>query len=462
MKRPILFSTLCCVVFLITSVYAQKTALAEAADWKAGVARVVITPKQPMAMAGFASRNHPSEGTLHDLWAKALALEDANGKKALLITTDLLGFPKDVSNHIRDRIKSKFGLDRDQVLLNSSHTHSGPVLQDALTDIYLLDAVQLEKIKQYSLALEDQIVKLAGEALGKMEPAALYAQNGVTRFEVNRRNNPVATLTKVTELKGPSDWAVPVIKVVNKKGELKAIAFGYACHNTVLERYEWSGDYAGFAQIEVEKYHPGTTAMFFQGAGADQNPLPRGTVPLAKQYGRELAAAVDRVIEEDMRKLPATLSTAYSEINLPLGAVPNKEELTQIAKTTPVAYQKRWAERMIGKIDKGEQLIRSYPYPVQVWSIGGQALVALGGELTVEYSIITKQMFGQDAFVLGYSNDVMTYIPSCSILQEGGYEGDAARMVYGMPAKWDVTVETRILNEVILQAEKAGVPKIVR
>ncbi|MBB5439931.1 hypothetical protein HDC92_003627 [Pedobacter sp. AK017] len=462
MKRPILFSTLCCVVFLSTSVYAQKTALAEAADWKAGVARVVITPKQPMAMAGFASRNHPSEGTLHDLWAKALALEDANGKKALLITTDLLGFPKDVSNHIRDRIKSKFGLDRDQVLLNSSHTHSGPVLQDALTDIYLLDAVQLEKIKQYSLALEDQIVKLAGEALGKMEPAALYAQNGVTRFEVNRRNNPVATLTKVAELKGPSDWAVPVIKVVNKKGELKAIAFGYACHNTVLERYEWSGDYAGFAQIEVEKYHPGTTAMFFQGAGADQNPLPRGTVPLAKQYGRELAAAVDRVIEEDMRKLPATLSTAYSEINLPLGAVPNKEELTQIAKTTPVAYQKRWAERMIGKIDKGEQLIRSYPYPVQVWSIGGQALVALGGELTVEYSIITKQMFGQDAFVLGYSNDVMTYIPSCSILQEGGYEGDAARMVYGMPAKWDVTVETRILNEVILQAEKAGVPKIVR
>jgi neutral ceramidase len=460
MKRTILFSILSCFVFLSTA-SAQKK-VPEQTDWKAGVARVVITPKQPMAMAGFASRNHPSEGTLHDLWAKALALEDAKGKKAILITTDLLGFPKDVSNHIRDRIKTKFGLERDQIILNSSHTHSGPVLQDALTDIYVLDAEALEKIKQYSLALEDQIVKLAGDALGKMEPAALYSQNGVTRFEVNRRNNPVNTLTKVTELKGPSDHAVPVIKVVNKKGELKAIAFGYACHNTVLEGYQWSGDYAGFAQIEVEKYHPGTTAMFFQGAGADQNPLPRGTAPLAKQYGRELAAAVDRVIEEDMRKLPATLSTAYSEIDLPLGAIPDKEELSKIAKTTPVAYQKRWAERMISKLDKGEQLIRSYPYPVQVWSIGGQALVALGGELTVEYAIITKQMFGQDAFVLGYSNDVMTYIPSCSILQEGGYEGDAARMVYGMPGKWDVTVENRILNEIVKQAEKAGVPKIIR
>lgn len=462
MKRSVLFSTLSCVVFLSTSIYAQKTAHAEAADWKAGVARVVITPKQPMAMAGFASRNHPSEGKLHDLWAKALALQAANGKKVLLVTTDLLGLPQEVSNHIRDRIKTRFGLERDQVILNSSHTHSGPVLQHALSDIYLLDADQLEKVKQYSITLEDQLVKLAGDALSKMEPVSLYALNGVTRFQVNRRNNPVSTLTKVTALQGPNDYAVPVIKILDKKGKLKTIAFGYACHPTTLEIYKWSGDYVGFAQLELEKAHPGVTAMFFQGAGADQNPLPRGTVPLAKQYGKELAAAVDRVIEENMRKLPATVSSAYSEIDLPLGAIPDKQELSKIAKTTPVAYQKRWAERMISKLDKGEQLIRTYPYPVQVWSLGGQPIVALGGELTIEYSIRVKKVFGQDTFVLGYSNDVMTYIPSCTILKEGGYEGDAARMVYGLPAKWDLTIEEKILNEVAALAEKAGVPKIAK
>ena len=68
--------------------------------------------------------------------------------------------------------------------------------------------------------------------------------------------------------------------------------FGYACHPTVLDGYEWSGDYPGFAQIELEKSYPGTVAMFFQGTGADMNPLPRRTVPLAQQYGEELAAAV--------------------------------------------------------------------------------------------------------------------------------------------------------------------------
>lgn len=455
MKQPILFLILYLSVFLSVA-YGQST---DNNAWKAGVARMVITPKEPLAMAGFAVRTHPSEGMLHDLWAKALVMEDAKGKKSVLVTTDLLGLPQEVSNNIRDRINVKFGLTRDQIILNSSHTHSGPVLQNALSDIYLLDTEQLERVKKYSHILEDKIVALVGDALSKLEPVTLYAQNGVTRFQVNRRNNPVATLTKVTELQGPNDYAVPVIKVINKKGALKAIAFGYACHPTVLDGYQWSGDYVGFAQIELEKAHPGTTAMFFQGAGADQNPLPRHTVPLAKQYGRELAAAVDRVLEEDMRKLPATLTTAYAEINLPLAPLPTRDELEKIVKTSPVEYQKRWAGRMIAKINNGEQLLKSYPYPVQVWSLGGQPLVSLGGELTIEYSIKIKQMFGQDTFVLGYCNDVMTYIPSCTILQEGGYEGDVARMVYGLPAKWDVTIETRILKEVITQAEKAGVLK---
>jgi len=357
MKKTIQILTSLCFIFL-------NTVQAQQADWKAGVARMVITPKQHMAMAGFAVRTHPSEGKLHDLWAKALALQDASGKKVVLVTSDLLGLPKAVSDQIRDRIQSKYGITRDQIILNSSHTHSGPVLQNALSDIYLLDAAQLEQVKQYSRALEDYIVKLVGDALGKMEPAEVYAQNGVTRFQVNRRNNPVATLTRVTELQGPNDFAVPVLKVLNKKGELKAITFGYACHPTVLEIYQWSGDYAGFAQLELEKSHPGATAMFFQGAGADQNPLPRHTIPLAKQYSRELAAAVDRVLEEDMRKLPAALTTAYSEVNLPMAPLPSKEELSKISQTAPVAYQKRWAERILGKLQNGEQLSRLYPYPV--------------------------------------------------------------------------------------------------
>ena len=450
------FINLLIILFaFISPVLAQNNATL---DWKAGVSKADITPKMPMPMAGFAARTHSSEGTLHPIWAKALALQDSKGNKAVMISSDLLGFPKDVSDRIRDRIKSNYGLDRAQILLNSSHTHSGPVIGDALTDIYILDNQQVEQIKKYTKILEDQIVEMVGLAIKNMEPAGLYAQNGVTRFQVNRRNNAANLLTQLTELQGPNDYAVPVIKVLNAKGDIKAIAFGYACHPTVLNGYDWSGDYPGFSQIELERLYPGATALFFQSAGADQNPLPRNTIPLAKQYGKELAAAVERVLEEDMKKLPSALMTSYSELNLPLATPPTESEYTNFINTTTIPYQKRWAERMRAMIRAGEKLVTSYPYPVQVWSIGDQAIVSLGGELLIEYAIKIKQMLGADAFVYGYSNDVMAYVPSSLVLKEGSYEGES-HTVYGLPSKWQVGIETRILNEVIKLSEKNGLIK---
>lgn len=457
MKISIISLTVSLIILSCSPASAQNAATNY--NWKAGVSSVKITPSESMPMAGFASRTHSSEGTLHDIWAKALLIEDSKGKRAVMISSDLLGFPKVISDPIRDRIKAQYGLGRDQILLNSSHTHSGPVIGDALSDVYLLDKQQIESVKKYSKILEDQIVKLVGDALKNMEPVELFSQNGVTRFQVNRRNNSAILLTQLTELQGPNDFAVPVLKAVNKNGNLKAIAFGYACHPTVLSGYDWSGDYPGYAQIELEKDHPGTTALFFQSSGADQNPLPRHTVPLARQYGRELAAAVDRVLEEDMRKLPSTLITSYSELDLPLAASPTEAELTKFINTSTVPYQKRWAERYLNKIKAGEKLMTSYPYPVQVWSIGNLPLVSLGGELLVEYGIKIKQMLGEDTFVYGYSNDVMSYIPSSTVLKEGGYEGESAHMVYGLPSKWQVGIETRILNEVIKLSEKTGLLK---
>ena len=159
-------------------------------------------------------------------------------------------------------------------------------------DIYPLDDAQLAKITRYSRWLETRIVDLVGQAMRNLAPASLASGNGVTRFQVNRRNNNDALLTQLTELKGPNDYAVPVIKVLDAKGRVKAIAFAYACHPTTLDGYEWSGDYVSYAQMELEKAYPGATALFFQGAGADQNPLPRRSVALARQYGRELSAAV--------------------------------------------------------------------------------------------------------------------------------------------------------------------------
>ncbi len=453
----ILFSYLLVFPFYYTGTASGQSPSAN--DWKAGVSRAAITPEKPIWLAGYASRDHPSEGVLTDLWVKVLAIEDAGGKKALLITCDLLGFPKKISDQIRDQIAVKYGLARSRIILSYTHTHSGPVLTDALSDIYPLDEYQSEVISEYSHFLEKRIVDLSGEAIKAMVPARIYSRAGVTRFQVNRRNNNEASLTPLTALRGPNDYSVPVLKVTDTTGNLMAVVFGYACHATVLDIYMISGDYPGFAQIEMEKLHPGATAMFFQGAGADQNPLPRRTIPLAIQYGKELAAAVERVLNEDMNKLEPVLTTAYSEVDLTFAPPPSKDSLIKILNG-PEGYQKRWASRQLERLEKDGSLMTTYPYPVEIWKLGDQVIMALGGEVVVEYSIGLKKLFGQGIFVMGYVNDDMAYIPSETILKEGGYEGESSQMVYGLPAKWSSGIQSVIFGEMRKLALKSGIKEV--
>lgn len=472
------FTALTILCFLQIGMGSNALGFNSVNEWKAGVARVVITPGESMWMAGYGSRDHASEGKMHDLWAKALALEDGGGKRCILITTDLCAIPKDLSDRIRDQLKINNNLSREQIIINCSHTHSGPVIENSLTNIYPLDAVETKKVKKYTEELEKKIVALASAAFKSLESVDVFSENGSARFQVNRRNNNEPSLLFQLELKGPNDYAVPVIKVANKSGKIIAVAFGYACHNTVLNGYEWSGDYAGFAQIELEKMYPGTTALFFQGAGADQNPLPRRTIPLAKQYGKELAYAVESVLTNTMRKLSPSLMMAYTEVQLPLNNPPSKEDLITMSNDS-LGYKQRSANFILNKMKKGEKLIRSYPYPILVWKLGDQPMVALGGEVVVHYAIEIKKMFGPKTFVLGYSNDVMAYIPSVTILRESNdksdgyafydpvnkssiaYEGGlSTQLLYGLPSTWASDIETVIFGGVERMAKQIGLPLI--
>lgn len=433
----LLICVICCSVC-----QAQKKTSSDI--WKVGMARKNITPTTSMWMAGYAARTSPSEGKLHDLWAKALTLEDSEGHRALLITMDLLGIPKGFSDKLRDKIKEKFGLEKSQIILSSSHTHSGPVLSNALKYIYPMDSTEWGKVDQYTKDLGMILLRLVDESMKNMKPARIYTQNGIVRFQVNRRNNKESALLSTTVLNGPNDYAVPVIKVEDLNKNLIAIVFGYACHPTVLSINKFSGDYVGFAQIELEKRYPGIQAMFFQGAGADQNPLPRHTIPLAVQYGKQLADAVERVLCENMIMQRSKLITKYKEIDIPLDD-PLPISQLQIIKERK-DYEGRWAQGMINEYNQKGTFQKSYPYPMSYWEIGNQRIFALGGEVVTFYAVKLKEIFGQEIFVVGYANDVMAYIPSALIIDEGGYEGDTAQRVYGLPAKWNKKIESLIVK----------------
>ena len=431
-----------------------------AASWKAGTAKADITPNTPIWMAGYGGRTKPSEGTLHPLWAKALALEDAKGNRAVIISTDTLGMTASIYANLKARLAKEHKLQPEQIMLNASHTHTGPVLRGGLYDIYPLNAAHIKRIEEYSARLENEIVRITGEALKNLEPVTLKHGIGITRFGVNRRENKqydVPKLIAAQALKGPIDHDVPVLAVY-KGLELKSVVFGYACHSTTLGIQKFSGDYSGFTQIALEKSHPGALALFSAGCGADINPLPRRVIHLAERYGNMLAAAVEETLLQKMQPLEPKLNTRIKTIPLEYGALPEPTALAAAAKNQ-TNYRGRWAARML-KLQADDDVPKTYPYPIQCWRVGDLLWLTMGGEVVIDFSLNFKKQYGPRTWVTSYCNDVMAYIPTFRVLQEGGYEGQSSMAVYGLPAdRWKPNVEDLVTEGIHQLVKPVGADK---
>lgn len=422
---------------------------ARAEGFKVGVGRSVITPAKDMWMAGYASRTEPSQGKIHDLYAKALAIEDDTGGKAVIVTTDLIGLPSNISQEVAALVNQRFSIPRERLMLTASHTHSGPVVRDNLFDMYGLSEDQWKLVEAYTAALPGLMVAAVEQALNSLEPCALQWGIGEAGFAKNRRKYTVGGVTNDFNPIGPVDHDVPVLAARRADGSLKAVLFGYACHNTTLSFQQFCGDYAGFSQANLEERLPGTTALFVAGCGGDQNPLPRRTIELAQQYGDELAKAVEAVVNGTLSDVRGPLRAAYKEIPLELSTPPTREQLEQQLQSQDVYVQRR-AKRLLATLDEKGALDTTYPYPVQVWQFADTLqMTVLGGEATVDYSLRLKYELGRDRqFVIAYANDVCAYIPSLRVLREGGYEGESSMIYYGFYGPWAPSVEEDIIAAV--------------
>lgn len=442
------------VALLAGSLQAAET------QWKAGLAKAVITPEKGVWLAGYGSKR-PPDGKLHDLWMKALALEDAGGHRVVLVTSDFQGVPKGMSDPVFKQLEQKFGLQRADVMITFSHNHCGPRLGDDLVDYYPVEAEQVELVDEYTAEMQTRLVAMVGEALSKLAPAQLQTGEGKTTFAVNRRNNREAEvpalLAQGVPLKGPVDHAVPVMTVKRPDGSLSAVLFGYACHPTTLSFTTWCGDYPGFAQLELEQKHPDAMAMFVNTCGGDQNPLPRRSVELCQRYGHMLADAVEQTLGQPLKPVSPGLRTAFEYVDLPYLKVVSRDDL-HAAMQQKNAIRARWAARMLQKLDQGAKFPASYPYPVHAWRLGKEMLViGMGAETVVDYALRFKREFSPGTWVCGYADDMIAYIPSRRVWEEGGYEGGSNLYEYGRPAfRWAGDIEDRISASVHKLAKRVS------
>src|SRR5262245_32542506 len=194
--------------------FIDSLAQGQEADWKVGVARVKVTPPQPVFMAGYAARSKPYEAIHDDLFAKVLVLQDNAGARGVLVTSDLIGFPAEIASPLRERIGKATNTSANSVIINSSHTHTGPTLSLDPTPREGRALADAERTAAYTKDLCDKIVQTAGEAAGKLQPAKLNWGSGVVHFVMNRRESTTDRgVILGVNARGFADRSVPVLRI---------------------------------------------------------------------------------------------------------------------------------------------------------------------------------------------------------------------------------------------------------
>lgn len=435
--HPGKFITAC----LISCLLACSVFAADQSDWLVGAAKVDITPDYPVRLSGYGGRRLEVEGTEQRLYAKAIAFGGDSDQPAVLLTVDNCGVGVNVRDELVRRLAGKTKVVNARVAICSSHTHSAPMLVGVLNNIFStsIPADHWANIERYTRDLTDKLEQVALAALADRKPAKLAWGVGHVSFAHNRRNYAFR----------PEDHSLPVLRVTDAGGKVRALLTSYACHCTTTGFNKFHADWAGCAQEAMEKDFPGAIALTAIGCGADQNPNPRGTYQHAIEYGNALGAEAKRLASGTaLKALVSKLECRTEQIALPFDTLPTRAEWEAKAKEKGgVGYN---AGVQLAKLNRGETLPTSLPYMVQVWNFGRDlAMVFLPGEVVVDYSLrIKRELDAERMWVNGYSNDVPCYIPSERILQEGGYEGGGSMPIYDRPNRFAPGVENRIIGAV--------------
>lgn len=404
-----------------------------------GVAKVDITPSEPIRLSGYGFRREPHEGVIHSIWAKALAIGGDESGPAVLLMVDGTCIPESVTGEVARRLAKSTKVVPDRFALSYTHTHTAPMVRGALDTLFGEPVPEDHQaaIDRYTAALIDKLEQVSLAALNDRRPGTLSWAVGSVDFAANRRTPG-----------GPVDHSVPVMFVRGMQGELRAIIANYACHCTTLDDNSISGDWAGYAQIHIERAHPNAIAMITIGCGADSNPEPRRSHELAEQHGRSVAAEVERLLGAAQTPIAADIAAKRERIQLAFDTLPSREEWEARAELQDaVGYH---ARVQLARLDAGQKLPTELGYTIQTWTFGNDlGMVFLPGEVVVDYELRLKREFDPSRiWVNAYSNDAPCYVPSRRIWEEGGYEGASAMTYYDRPTRLAPDTEERIFQAV--------------
>jgi neutral ceramidase len=400
-----------------------------------------ITPLNTQFLFGYPHVERYSTGVHDSLMSSALFLSDG-ATPLLFVTNDVIFVDKALVNRARYRIESATGVTRANILISATHTHSGPITVDYLSNE--TDAAVPKADAAYLQVLEDGIVAAATLAYRRAQPSEIgFALADGSGVGTNRRDPS-----------GPSDPQVPVLLTRPLGGgDPTACMIICSMHPTVLHEDSTlvSADFPGAFRSYLQAHVLGSDCPVLYHTGPSGNQSPRhvtraNTFAEAARLGGILGKAVSERISDMAFEPHASLLTRRAFIGLPKRAFPSvgdaeatlkraAEHLDLLRRSGAPPQQTRTAEvdwfgaeetLVLARAAEEGRLEGSYqsclPAEVQVMGVGPWALVGWPGEVFVEYSLDVKRRH-KDAFVISLANgELQGYIVTEGAAREGGYE----------------------------------------
>lgn len=414
-----------------------------------GVAKIDVTPIEPVVLAGYGGRTNEFDGIDSPLWARSLVIGGED--PAVIVVVDNCGIPGKLRSVLAERL-SKRGIPDKNLVVAVTHTHNAPNLRGYAPILWAGRATpnQEKGIDNYTNFLIDKMEAVVTEALKKREPMQLSWSRGTVQFGGNRRLIREGKWAGFGfQRNGPVDHSLPVLVARDGKGNARAVWANYACHcTTVGSRNHVGGDWAGYANEMIEEEFKSAVSLMTIGCGADVGPQPSGGLVDARKHGSSIAKEVKNLLEKEMIPLPGVTSVTGSTAKLPLiEPLPRKHWEAQ--KSTG-NFHGELAKEMLSQLDSNGKISSEVDYPVHSWKFGDRlAMVFLAGEVVVDYSVrLNRELDWKRLWISAWANDMPGYIPSKRVLKEGGYEAEFSQVYYGLPGPYLPEVEDTVVSAV--------------
>ena len=445
----------CTLLILVSLAAFQSTlGLCQAADvkWRAGVAKVEITPLEALRLSGYAVRQDVSAGVADRLFVRALVLWPDQEAPMAIVSIDATGIPGSMTNRIAKVVQKRWNVGRARFVLAATHSHTAPQLDDFAPNLFATPPAedQLQATHRYTALVEKSIVDAIDNAMQSPQDARLRFGTGNATFAANRRvleNGLWKGFGKQAD--GIVDHRLGVLAVEGLDGKLKSVVYNYACHATSIPPNDnrVSADWPGLSASILDDTL-GAIALPIIGCAADIGPTPSGSYELAKLHGQALAKGVVDTLNAPMQSLDSKPKTEFGYAGLP-SEHPSREQLNIWLKSTSLHYQ-HYALTQIDLWNRRGVLPETYPAPVHAWTFQDQLTwVFLGGEVVLDYQMrLEKDIPSKNVWVSSYCDDVFGYVASERMRAEGGYEVDESMIYYNLPGRWQTGTENLLVRRV--------------